>query len=281
MLSIEEIKRKKQEYKMTNAQLAKLSGVPLGTVQKVLGNVTRSPQLNTMKALSEVFEDKKYNGVKYSSESHSSHLHEPVPQYAVSNRSTAWNTNYYDRQGTYTIEDYMALPDEQRVELIDGVIYDMSAPTAYHQLIGGEIYAEIRNFIKANKGNCVPFIAPTDVQLDCDNRTMVQPDVMIVCDRDKINHKRIFGAPDFIAEVLSPSTKNKDIMIKGAKYQQAGVREYWLIDPAEKNVLVFDFRSELKMKMYTFEDKIPVLIYDGKLVIDMKEINDYLSFADE
>ena len=216
MLTIEEIKQKKTEYGMTNKQLAMVSGVPLGTIQKVLGNVTKSPGLETIKALSAVFEE---------TPSQRQVVSEPEAAYYVPQRGNvilAWNTHEYDRQGEYTIEDYLALPDEQRVELIDGVIYDMSAPTAYHQLIGGELHAQIRNFIRSNKGNCVPFIAPTDVQLNCDNRTMVQPDVMIICNRDKINHKRVFGAPDFVAEVLSPSTKAKDILIKSSKYHDPG-----------------------------------------------------------
>lgn len=264
MLTIDEIKKKKDEYGMTNAQLAMVSGVPLGTVQKVLGNVTKSPRLETVEALSKVFEEK------------------PAPAYSVNPRPNiilAFNTHEYDRQGEYTIDDYLALPDEQRVELIDGVFYDMSAPTAYHQLIGGEIYAQIRNFIRANNGDCVAFVAPTDVQLNCDNRTMVQPDVMVICRRDKITHKRIFGSPDFVCEVLSPSTKAKDLMIKNYKYQEAGVREYWLIDPYRETVMVYDFRDGVDVKWYTFEDCIPLLIFDGALSIDMKDIREYLSFA--
>lgn len=284
MLTIEEIRKKKEEYHITNAQLADLSGVPFATVQKVLGNVTKSPRLDTMKALSKVFEEKEaaYKG-SYETEEGISLVSEPEAAYAIPrfpmNPALKWNTHFYDRQGTYTIDDYLALPDEQRVELIDGVFYDMAGPNTYHQLIGGAIYVEIYNFIKKNKGPSIPFVAPCDVQLDCDNRTMVQPDVMIVCDRDKIK-KRLFGAPDFVCEVLSPSTKNKDIIIKTAKYQQAGVKEYWMVDPMEKTVFVYDFREEIKMHLYSFDDTIPVLIFDEKLKIDMKEIREDLSFME-
>lgn len=246
MMTLEEIRKKKAEMGLTNEQLSEMSGVPLGTLQKIMGNVTRSPRYETLKALSAVFE----------------------------------NTHSYDRQGSYTLEDYMSLPDEQRVELIDGVIYDMSAPSLPHQMIGGEIFTQIKQFVKANKGKGIPFIAPTDVQLDCDNRTIVQPDVMIVCDRSKLNHNRVFGAPDFVAEVLSPSTKNKDILIKSAKYQNAGVREYWMIDPAERKILVMNFDRDTSMDMYTFDDKVPIGIYDGKCVIDFKEISEYISILE-
>ena len=278
MLTIEEIRKKKKEYGYTNEQLASLSGVPLGTVQKILGNTTRSPRMETVIALSKVFEGKDHSGGYYCPEGDLRCLREPENAYQINNSFISMNTHIYERQGTYTVEDYMALPDDQRVELIDGVIYDMAAPTSWHQLIAGEIYSEIRNYIRAKKGPCLPFIAPTDVQLDRDNHTMVQPDVMIVCDRNNVTHQRIIGPPDFVAEVLSPSTKGKDMLIKSAKYEQAGVKEYWLIDPQEENVLVYDFRENEnpKIAIFTFEDRIPVLIYDGDLVIDMKEIKDYL-----
>ena len=85
--------------------------------------------------------------------------------------------------------------------------------------------------------------APMDVQLDCDDKTMVQPDVMVVCDRDKITRKCIYGAPDLAVEILSDSTKKKDMYVKLGKYMEAGVREYWLVDPKGKKVIVYDFVS--------------------------------------
>ena len=294
MLTIEEIKRKKEACGYTNEQLAKVSGVPLGTLQKILGNVTKSPRYETLRALSAVFEGapvKRTTGerkVDYLEElakrktepemlmfCDSHPLPEPV------NPIIAVNWNEYDRQGTYTLEDYLALPDEQRVELIDGVIYDMGSPTTPHQMIGGAIHSQIFNYIGRKKGKCIPFMAPMDVQIDCDNRTIVQPDVMIVCDRDKINRSRIFGAPDFVVEVLSPSTKNKDFFVKGKKYYEAGVKEYWMVDPMKKEILAYDFRTEdIDLKVYTFDDEVPVLLYDGDLKIDFREIREYISFLD-
>jgi len=283
MLTLDEIRKRKKECHYTNEELSVLSGIPLGTLQKVLGNVTRSPRYETMKALSAVFED---SSAKESSCSYTdkplSHgiLMDGAPAYQA-RHPVSMNTHHYNRQGTYTIEDYLALPDEQRVELIDGVIYDMGAPTIPHQLIAGFIYAQLLDYILKHKGPCMPFIAPTDVQLDCDGRTMVQPDVLIVCDRNKINRKRVFGAPDFTIEVLSPSTRNKDILIKSGKYQRAGVREFWLIDPDAETILVFDFEQNVSMKLYTFNDKVPVGIYDGDCVVDFPLIRESCSFLNE
>lgn len=286
MLTVSEIKKYKEEYHYTNEHLSKLSGVPLGTVQKIMGSTTRSPRFETLKALSDVFEKKEGGGLQHEYASDESiknadMLKEAGFAYNAGRTYVPENTNYYPRQGTYTIDDYLALPDDQRVELIDGVIYDMDAPTIPHQLIGGDIYSRILMYVREKGGKCMSFIAPTDVQLDCDNRTMVQPDVMIICDRSKINRKRIFGAPDFALEVLSPSTKRKDIFIKSEKYCNAGVREYWLVDPMNETVMTFDFENDISMKMYTFEDKVPVKIYDGDCIIDFKEIKAYYAFLDE
>lgn len=185
------------------------------------------------------------------------------------------------KQGEYTLEDYYALPDERRVELIDGVIYDMSAPTTIHQLIGLEIWGQLQKFIRKKKGTCIPFAAPVDVQLDCDDRTMVQPDVLVVCDRDKIIKRCVYGAPDFVVEVLSPSTKRKDSIIKLSKYISAGVREYWVVDPDKKQVVVYDFQKEDYPVIYGFGGEIPVGIFDGECQIDFAEIYEYMRFLYE
>ena len=159
-MTINEMKEKKKEKGYTYAQMSVLSGVPLGTIQKIFSGETESPRYDTLQALEQLFSEK----------------------------STVCEETSYQagRNGSYTLDDYYALPDEQRVELIDGYFYDMSAPTFHHQSIGGEIYRQIANYILERKGSCRPFIAPVDVQLDCDNKTMVQPDVGIICDTSKI-----------------------------------------------------------------------------------------------
>lgn len=293
MLTLEEIRRKKEEYRFTNKQLSKLSGVPLGTLQKVLGNVTKSPRYETLQALSSVFEEKKKRrdvsgSVFLGDGSETSELlvaaePEAARYYGVNNLILARNTNNYERQGTYTLEDYLAFPEEQRVELIDGVIYDMGAPTSVHQMITGEVFRQVSNYIHEKKVPCIPFSAPTDVQLNCDNRTIVQPDLLIVCDRSKINRNRVFGAPDFVLEVLSPSTKNKDIFIKSTKYMEAGVKEYWIVDPMKKTIMTYDFRTpeDALIRMYTFEDKVAMALSEGELVIDFSEIAEYISFVED
>ena len=287
MYTIDEIRVLKDKNHYTNEQLSRLSGVPLGTVQKVMGKATKSPRMDTIRALSAVFE--KHSSVNDpdstdsgSDESFEGSLrHDGAFVYNVSMINVPENVHNYPRQGHYTLDDYLSLPDDQRVELIDGVIYDMGIRTVPHQLICGYIYTQLHNYIAQNGKKCIPFISQTDVQLDCDNRTIVQPDVMIVFDRSKITRKRIFGAPDLAIEVLSPSTRRKDMLIKSAKYQAAGVREYWIVDPDQENIITYDFRDEINIKMYTFDDKVPLGIFFDKCIIDFNEMRKCYSFLDE
>jgi len=176
--------------------------------------------------------------------------------------------------GKYTLEDYLALPEERRVELIDGVIYDMAAPTYIHQGIGGKLYIAFDHYIEGKRGSCFVFVAPVDVQLDCDEKTIVQPDVLIVCDRSKFQNGRVYGAPDLVVEVLSPSTSKKDQSLKLAKYKLAGVREYWIIDPKRKRIFIYEFEKSDFATVYGFEDEVPVGIYGGDCKVDFARIYD-------
>lgn len=179
--------------------------------------------------------------------------------------------------GGYTLDDYYALPDEQRVELIDGVFYDLAAPRGLHQAIAGFLYKKFMDFILENDGPCYPFISPVDVQLDMDNKTMVEPDVMILCDRSKLRDTHIYGAPDLVVEVLSPSTRKKDMQLKLYKYANAGVREYWMIDPKKKSVIQYDLENMEVPFVCGFDGVVPVRIWDGNCKIDFREVTEAVS----
>lgn len=257
-MTIQEMKERKKELGYTYAQIAELSGVPLGTVQKVFNGATSAPRYETLRALEQLLGD-----------SHDMYIRE------------AQNVYGSKKQGEYTLEDYYEIPDDIRVELIDGVFYNMTAPTSPHQLIAGYIHARLLGYAMEKKGPCLPMISPLDVQLDCDDKTMVQPDVVIICDRDKIINRCIYGAPDFVIEVLSKSTKKKDMVIKLNKYMNAGVREYWMIDPVKKTVIVYDFDNEEYPVIYGFDAKIPVQIWNGECIIDFQEVYDHIRFLYE
>ncbi len=295
MMTIDEIKAAKKNSGYSVKELARLSGVPYGTLQKLFGGTTSSPRRDTLCRLEAFFISLVSSGTAgYPEDSPASKslFREGEAVYdadhgdskaAVREGAYAYaaDSSYGKIQGEYTLEDYLALPDERRVELIDGVFYDMSAPTVSHQLIAGEIHRVIANFIHDHKGPCVPAIAPCDVQLDCDDKTILQPDVFITCDRSKFHNARLFGAPDFIIEILSPSTRKKDLFIKLNKYQNAGVREYWVVDLKNKEVLVYLFGTEDFLTTYPLSDMVPVGIYDGDLKINFAEIMEYISWLQE
>ena len=179
----------------------------------------------------------------------------------------------FNRQGEYTLDDYYALPDDRRVELIDGVIYDMAAPSNEHQLISGELSYQLQDFVKKNKGECRVYTAPFDVQLDMNERTMVQPDILVVCDREKISSRGVFGAPDMVVEILSQATAKIDATIKLLKYLEAGVREYWIVDSENRKVFIYRKEEDkVLLEMNTFDELVPVGIWEGKCRIDFPEI---------
>lgn len=162
----------------------------------------------------------------------------------------------------YTIEDIYALPDGQRAELFDGRMYMMASPNTTHQRILGELFAAIHNHIKSNNGDCEVFPAPFAVFLNKDSKNYVEPDISVICDKDKIDKRGCNGAPDWIIEIASPSNQQIDYGIKFSKYYSAGVREYWIIDPMKRVVNVHDYEhTGEKSNLYGFEDTIPVCIY--------------------
>lgn len=138
------------------------------------------------------------------------------------------------QQRKYTYEDLQNFEDEKRYELINGELYLMSSPTTLHQKIVGEIYAQLHNYLKGKK--CQAFVSPLDVCLSGVKNpkkeyNVVQPDILVVCDENKITKNMgIQGAPDLIIEVLSPTSKKHDTFVKYNLYQYYGVKEYWIVD---------------------------------------------------
>ena len=184
------------------------------------------------------------------------------------------------RQGEFTIDDYNALPEEQRVELIDGVIYDMAAPSTFHQFASGEIRSCLNGYILEKDGECI-VIQDIDTRLEKNDKTILRPDISVVCDRKKLNKKGIFGAPDLVIEVLSPSTRWIDIHKKREKYLAAGVREYWMVDPERKQIVVYELENTNCPVIYPLEGKIPVGIFNGECVIDFAKICGRIGFLDK
>lgn len=167
------------------------------------------------------------------------------------------------KEKIYTIDDIYNLPEGQRAELIDGQIYYMAPPNTKHQRISGELFAEIRNFIKDHKYPCRAFTAPFAVFLEEDDTKYVEPDISVICDENKINDKGCNGAPDFIIEIVSPGSRRMDYYIKLAAYRIAGVREYWIVDPMKESVVVYDMANDAAPALFRFTDTIKINIYNG------------------
>ncbi len=256
-MTIENMKKCKQEHGYTLAQIAEYSGVPIGTIQKIFSGETKCPRYDTILAIERVLSPGSSECI----------INEPAMEYNAAMR----------RQGSYDVKDYYAMPEDRRIELIDGVIYNMSAPTSAHQSIAGEVFYQLKQQIKEQGGECMPFFAPVDVRLDCDERTMVQPDVLILCDRSKLTKWGIDGAPDFVLEIISDSTRKKDMYIKSIKYLDAGVREYWIIDADNRRLIKYDYASDSGPELLPLKGRVGLSIYNGELCVNLDELNQYIS----
>lgn len=169
-------------------------------------------------------------------------------------------------QDNYTVEYIYSLPEGERSELIDGVIYNMAPPNRIHQKIISQLTKVIGQYIDTNNGSCEVYPSPFAVFLNDDDRNYVEPDISVICDKNKLNDKGCIGAPDWIVEVVSPSTKRIDYGIKLFKYRIAGVREYWIINPITNSINVFDLEKNEKSDQYTFDDDIEVCIYEDLII---------------
>lgn len=180
----------------------------------------------------------------------------------------------------YTYKDYLSWGDDERWELIDGIAFNMTpTPSRFHQDISGELFAQFHNYLKGKP--CKVYAAPFDVLLPAagekegDIKTVVQPDIVVVCDPAKLNEKGCIGAPDLIIEILAPNTAKKDMVLKFAKYETAGVKEYWIISPENKTLMVLKLDSAAsrygRPEMYSDEDTVKVGIFDD-LCIDLKTV---------
>lgn len=209
-MTIQEMKKKKQELGYTNKRIAELSGVPLGTVQKIFGGATKSPRYDTIRAITQVLRPQAdvlresaapYRNAKASGEASVPYRKADTARADLPGRKAdAARTDLPGRKGSHTLEDYYALPDDRRAELIDGVFYDMATPTYVHQALIVELAAQLKQCTREHGMPCWVFVSPCDVQLDADQYTMVQPDLLVLCDPGKLSLHVLSGAPDFIIE---------------------------------------------------------------------------------
>ena len=174
------------------------------------------------------------------------------------------------KEKRYTYADYLQWPDDTRYELIDGEVFRLApTPLIEHQEVAGEVYCQLRNQLDGKP--CRPYIAPVDVRLpradeaDAAIDTVVQPDVLVVCDPAKIDRRGVRGAPDWLLEVLSPSTAAHDQIAKRRTYERSGVREYWLVHPGDRTLTVYvlDNGQYGRPEIYELKDATPIGVLPG------------------
>lgn len=171
----------------------------------------------------------------------------------------------------YTVEDIEALPEGERAELIDGEMFMMASPTLTHQDILVRLSSKIWNYIAEHKGECKVLPAPFAVYIMNDDRNYVEPDISIICDKEKLDEKGCHGAPDWVIEIVSPSSRHMDYERKLSLYEAAGVREYWIIDPKQETVAVYDLEHKEGPELHSFSERVKAGIYDD-LFLDFNEL---------
>ena len=303
-MTIEEMKKRKQELGLSAEQLAEAASIPVSTVRKIMSGVTTHPRRNTVQALERVLRKKQG---EYTSEDfealpdgfafdlaggafYGRQSGEPIPQklldtiFAMEKPFVYGNLAGVDfednsepdvpvrkaRKKYYTAKDYESMPEDWRGELMDGELVALGQPTLTHQEIVLELSSQLKDYSRNKKHSCLVVPSP-EVKFSEDSVESFVPDVAVLCDPKKNREKRIIGAPDFIAEILSPSTQKYDLGYKYHAYRNYGVKEYWIIDGKNRTVLRCFF-EEAREDKFSFDEKIPVMISGGELEIDLSEL---------
>lgn len=168
----------------------------------------------------------------------------------------------------YTLEDIYALPDGSRAELIDGQLYMIPPHGTEYQRISCQLSADITFYLREHKKDSEVFSAPFAVFLDADEKTYVEPDLTVICDRDKLYERGCNGAPDWIIEIVSHGSKRMDYFVKLFKYRTAGVKEYWIVDPEKNRTMVYDFQND-DVSTFDFTESVPVLLSGSELKLQI------------
>lgn len=161
----------------------------------------------------------------------------------------------------HTIDDIYNLPEGKRAELINGKIYDMAPPSRQHQKLSFALSRKIADYIDTNNGSCEVYHAPFAVFLNADDTTYVEPDISVICDNSKLTNKGCNGAPDFIVEIVSPSSRKTDYSTKNTLYSDAGVREYWIVDTERERTTIYRYEEDAAPTIIPFTQTITVGIY--------------------
>ena len=301
-MDVRELKERKKALKLTTAELACLAQLPVGTVSKIMTGETKNPSYVTIEKIEKVLSHEEMISrvrayvdaiLKYIQEHPDENVDQaqfeknyrkehgldnaPLP-YAKSESGAVGEMDKFDgslalsRRGNVTVQMLDEIGEDRRIELIDGHLIINEYPKMGHQVVVQNLGRIIDDFIRSQNGDCRVFNVGVNVYLDEDDYTLVGPDIVVLCDESRLCDNGIMGPPDWVIEVTSPSTRTRAYGKKMHKYMDAGVREYWIIDLEKEKVTTYIEGEPMMVYIYSFEDDIPVYIYDGKLKVCLREL---------
>lgn len=245
-MTVEEMIRKKEETGYSLKKISESSGVPVVTLQKIFAGKTEHPRRNTLNAIEKVFLLKKEE---------------------------------YSMDSSF---DFSGCGDGLRRknslwEVVDGMGYELDIPETMHQEIVSYIHMCLYQYVRTKEYVCKIYTFPISVYPEDDTDTILRPDLFLVSEENKIRKNGVYTAPDFVLEVLSRETRKKDMSVKLQKYVSSGVKEYWMLDPDQEKLVVYNFMEEDFFPcVYTLQEKIPVALWNGELKIDLEPVKSIL-----
>lgn len=292
-MTVAEMREKRKELGYSIPQMSSYTGIPCGTLVKIFCGETLNPRRATLNAIEQVLsaDPKVYCGKARQYETRrgsalqnleamgyvpdmSSASCEDGNQRLLKEPKAVYHTTADSHDENHTIEEYHRLPEGTRVELIDGKYFTLESPVYRHQQILQNAFLSLSLQFQKEGGACKVCISPLDVHLkEHAEDTVVQPDLFILCDDTKIHADGfVWGPPDFILEVLSPGTRKKDLNYKCWKYFDAGVREFWAIDPDMALLIKYTLEDDYLPHMMPLDHTEPLWIYGGKVQLDLKAL---------
>lgn len=281
-MTVEQMKAVKKEYGLSYEIISQDTGIPYSTVSKIMMGVTKAPRRDTVRRLTAYFQQMQGGaGSDGQGRAGEQEALNRAGQESDRKLKTAGPEGQMTEKGRarVTIGQRDALPNARRTELIDGVLYDLLSPSPEHQDLMFLIGRQLGDCLDQSPSGCHMFMAPLDVVLSESEPTVLQPDLVVIGDKDRFRNGKYYGAPRLVIEVLSPSSRRRDVTVKMRKYTDAGVSEYWMVDSAGKKVIVCDLevlRDESRdgdiEYLYGFDGKVPLLCSGGRCSVDFDVI---------
>ena len=269
-MDVKELKQRKNNLKLTTARLAELAELPVGTVSKIMTGETKNPTITTIDKIDKALagEELRRRLIAYRQLFEQYINGHPLEKIDLKR----FQKTHYDGpvKGNGQRVDASVLNEfgeDKTVEILDGYLIFNQSPGIAHQRLVQNIGKKIDQFIEKHHGPCQMFNVGVNVKPDEDDYTVLIPDIAVICNPEMIRDDCIFGPPDWIIEVTSPSTRHRDYNEKMHKYMASGVREYWIVDPEKERVITYIEGEPMMAYVYGFDESIPVYIYDGKLKI--------------